>query len=100
MGDPKVRVLLSTYDSSGRKERDEGVPKGRFGRICHAAGSVGHRSAAEHGHPGGVAMIEPYVLGLEEIDKSQVAVVCGKGAHLGELSRIKGIRVPAGFCVT
>jgi len=27
-------------------------------------------------------------------------VVGGKGAHLGELSRIEGIRVPAGFCVT
>src|SRR6185295_7608779 len=24
----------------------------------------------------------------------------GKGAHLGGLSRIEGIRVPAGFCVT
>src|SRR5205807_3131816 len=41
-----------------------------------------------------------YVLGLEEIDQTQVAVVGGKGAHLGELSRIQGIRVPAGFCVT
>ena len=45
-------------------------------------------------------MIERYVLGLEEIDKAQVALVGGKGAHLGELSRIEGIRVPAGFCVT
>jgi rifampicin phosphotransferase len=27
-------------------------------------------------------------------------VVGGKGAHLGELSRIEGVRVPAGFCVT
>ena len=41
-----------------------------------------------------------YVLGLEEIDKTQVAVVGGKGAQLGELSRIEGIHVPAGFCVT
>ena len=41
-----------------------------------------------------------YVLGLQEIDQTQVAVVGGKGAHLGELSRIEGIRVPAGFCVT
>ena len=41
-----------------------------------------------------------YVLDLEEIDQSQVAVVGGKGAHLGQLSRIDGIRVPAGFCVT
>src|ERR671930_157309 len=41
-----------------------------------------------------------YVLGFQEIDQTQVAVVGGKGAHLGGLSRIEGIRVPAGFCVT
>jgi pyruvate,water dikinase len=41
-----------------------------------------------------------YVLGFQEIDRTLVAVVGGKGAHLGELSRIEGIRVPAGFCVT
>src|SRR5580658_9550421 len=41
-----------------------------------------------------------YVLGFQEVDRTQVALVGGKGAHLGELSRIEGIRVPAGFCVT
>ena len=41
-----------------------------------------------------------YVLGFGEIDQAQVAVVGGKGAQLGELSRIEGIRVPPGFCVT
>ena len=41
-----------------------------------------------------------YVLGFQEIVQEQVAVVGGKGAHLGELSRIEGIRMPAGFCVT
>jgi phosphoenolpyruvate synthase/pyruvate phosphate dikinase len=41
-----------------------------------------------------------YVLGFQEIDQTQVAVVGGKGAHLGELSRIEALRVPAGFCVT
>src|SRR5437588_535517 len=41
-----------------------------------------------------------YVLSFQEIDQTQVAIVGGKGAHLGELSRIEGIRVPAGFCVT
>src|SRR4051812_39877430 len=41
-----------------------------------------------------------YVLGFPEIDRTQVAVVGGKGAHLGELARIDGIRVPPGFCVT
>ena len=44
--------------------------------------------------------MDSYVLGLEEIDQTQVAVVGRKGAHLGELSRIEGLRVPAGFCVT
>ncbi|MEV4067462.1 rifamycin-inactivating phosphotransferase [Nonomuraea dietziae] len=39
-------------------------------------------------------------MGLQEVDETQVAVVGGKGAHLGALSRIEGIRVPAGFCVT
>ncbi|MFG2132302.1 rifamycin-inactivating phosphotransferase [Streptomyces sp. NPDC048751] len=45
-------------------------------------------------------MSEQYVLNLQEIDETQVAVVGGKGAHLGELSRIDGVRVPGGFCVT
>lgn len=45
-------------------------------------------------------MTEPYVLDLQEVDETQVAVVGGKGAHLGALSRIAGIRVPGGFCVT
>jgi pyruvate,water dikinase len=41
-----------------------------------------------------------YVLGFEEIDQTQAALVGGKGANLGELSRIDGIHVPPGFCVT
>ncbi len=41
-----------------------------------------------------------YMLSFQEIDRSQIAVVGGKGAHLGELSRIEGIHVPDGFCVT
>ncbi|HMM22465.1 MAG TPA: phosphoenolpyruvate synthase [Selenomonadales bacterium] len=41
-----------------------------------------------------------YVLGFPEIDKTKLLVVGGKGANLGELSRIEGIRVPEGFCVT
>lgn len=45
-------------------------------------------------------MIEQYVRDLQEVDETQVAVVGGKGAHLGGLSRIEGIHVPAGFCVT
>ncbi|MGQ4386743.1 rifamycin-inactivating phosphotransferase [Streptomyces sp. SAS_270] len=45
-------------------------------------------------------MSEPYVVGLQDVDQTQLAVVGGKGAHLGGLSRIDGVRVPAGFCVT
>ena len=41
-----------------------------------------------------------YLLDLEEIDRTCVAVAGGKGAHLGELSHVEGIRVPAGLCVT
>jgi phosphoenolpyruvate synthase/pyruvate phosphate dikinase len=44
--------------------------------------------------------MDGYVLDFQEIDRTQVAVVGGKGAHLGELSRIQGIHVPPGFCVT
>jgi phosphoenolpyruvate synthase/pyruvate phosphate dikinase len=54
------------------------------------------------GDPTGIDAFGPacYVLGFREIDKTPVAVVGGKGAQLGELSRIAGIRVPPGFCVT
>lgn len=45
-------------------------------------------------------MTERYVFGLQEVDETRVALVGGKGAHLGGLSRIDGISVPAGFCVT
>ncbi|MET8833645.1 rifamycin-inactivating phosphotransferase [Micromonospora sp. NPDC004540] len=45
-------------------------------------------------------MIGQYVLDLQDVDETQLAIVGGKGAHLGGLSRIDGIRVPAGFCVT
>lgn len=40
------------------------------------------------------------VLGIQEIDKTQLLLVGGKGLNLGELSRIEGIQVPEGFCVT
>ncbi len=50
----------------------------------------------------GISTLLPdcYVVGFQAIDATQVAVVGGKGAHLGELSQIDGIRVPPGFCVT
>lgn len=41
-----------------------------------------------------------YVLGLQEIDKTKRTVVGGKGANLGELTKIAGVRVPDGFCLS
>src|SRR5207244_7872377 len=41
-----------------------------------------------------------YVLGFQDIDKTKLMVVGGKGANLGELSKIEGIRVPDGFCLS
>jgi phosphoenolpyruvate synthase/pyruvate phosphate dikinase len=41
-----------------------------------------------------------YVLGFQDIDKTKPTVVGGKGANLGELSKIEGIRVPDGFCIS
>src|SRR4029078_6868276 len=41
-----------------------------------------------------------YILSFQEIDRSKFMSVGGKGANLGELSGIKEIQVPEGFCVT
>jgi len=41
-----------------------------------------------------------FVLCFQEIDKTKVTVVGGKGANLGELTRIEGIHVPNGFCIS
>jgi phosphoenolpyruvate synthase/pyruvate phosphate dikinase len=65
-------------------------------------GTKEHAAVVVGGGPQAIDTLQPdcYVLGLRDIDETQVAVVGGKGAHLGELSRIEGIRVPPGFCVT
>lgn len=41
-----------------------------------------------------------FVLDFQEIEKTQLFLVGGKGLNLGELSNIQGIQVPEGFCVT
>src|SRR6188508_1567872 len=41
-----------------------------------------------------------FVYSLQDIDKTKLNRVGGKGANLGELSRIEGIRVPDGFCIS
>jgi len=40
------------------------------------------------------------MLGFQDIDKTSPELVGGKGANLGELSRIEGIQVPDGFCIS
>ncbi|TCN25216.1 phosphoenolpyruvate synthase [Mesobacillus foraminis] len=40
------------------------------------------------------------VLGFQEMNKTQLSLVGGKGLNLGELSKIEGIQVPEGFCMT
>ncbi|HWQ72984.1 MAG TPA: phosphoenolpyruvate synthase [Desulfitobacteriaceae bacterium] len=44
--------------------------------------------------------MSPFVLGFQDIDKTKLMAVGGKGANLGELARIEGIRVPDGFCIS
>ncbi|MFK7691693.1 phosphoenolpyruvate synthase [Paenibacillus sp. HJGM_3] len=40
------------------------------------------------------------VLDFQEMEKTQLWLVGGKGLNLGELSKMEGIQVPEGFCVT
>src|SRR5262245_36525311 len=40
------------------------------------------------------------VLGFQDIDKTKLMVAGGKGANLGELSKLEGICVPDGFCIS
>ncbi|MGF9696276.1 phosphoenolpyruvate synthase [Paenibacillus sp. MABNR03] len=40
------------------------------------------------------------VLSFQEIEKTQLGLVGGKGLNLGKLSKLEGIEVPEGFCVT
>jgi rifampicin phosphotransferase len=65
-------------------------------------GTEQHAAVVAGGDPKDIDTFQAdrYVLRFDEIDETQVVVVGGKGAHLGELARIEGIRVPPGFCVT
>ncbi len=51
------------------------------------------------GRKGGRTMAR-FVLDFADIDKDSLALAGGKGANLGELCRIPGVAVPAGFAVT
>jgi rifampicin phosphotransferase len=81
-----MRTLRSTHDSSGDVETEVVVS--------------GVTSTRESARRRGSEHMGRYVLDFQDIDQTQVAVVGGKGAHLGELSGIEGIGVPAGFCLT
>ncbi|MBO1001130.1 phosphoenolpyruvate synthase [Pseudogracilibacillus auburnensis] len=41
-----------------------------------------------------------FVLDFQEMEKTQLSLVGGKGLRLGELTKIHDIQVPKGFCVT
>ncbi|MFH4268318.1 PEP/pyruvate-binding domain-containing protein, partial [Acinetobacter baumannii] len=41
-----------------------------------------------------------FVLDFQEIEKTQLSLVGGKGLNLGALSNMQEIQVPEGFCVT
>jgi rifampicin phosphotransferase len=58
----------------------------------------GHNGNAESVE-GAIAAVG-YVRDLREVDRTHIALVGGKGAHLGELSRIEDIHVPIGYGVT
>src|SRR5215217_9073393 len=76
--------------------RGEGAPRRSPCDRVRGRGRATSRRRRRHGRE----QMGCYVLGFQEIDQTLVAVVGGKGVHLGELSRIEGVRVPAGFCVT
>ncbi|MCO1660813.1 rifamycin-inactivating phosphotransferase [Pseudonocardia humida] len=44
--------------------------------------------------------MNPYVLDFEQADGTRPELVGGKGANLAELSRLRDLGVPTGFCVT
>lgn len=44
--------------------------------------------------------MQSLVLGLKDMDNAPLLLVGGKGLNLGKLSRMEGIHVPEGFCVT
>src|SRR4051794_16022611 len=89
---PLARAAATSTTSGARRRKRRSAGVRRSDERSDAMGTDGHPAV-------GVG-VDRYALDLHEIDRTQVAVVGGKGAHLGELSRIAGIRVPPGFCVT
>ena len=46
------------------------------------------------------ATMNKYILKFNEIDKSMLMDVGGKGVNLGELKKMDNINIPDGFCIT
>lgn len=44
--------------------------------------------------------MKSYVLSLDELDSTMLAIAGSKAANLGELAGIQGINVPPGFCIS
>ncbi len=61
---------------------------------CKANAAVGNRNVE------GRKPTNHYVLGFEDIDKTKIMLVGGKGSTLGELSKVEGILVPDGCCIS
>ncbi len=81
--------------NAGRYDgQDDGQNAGRYDGQDDGQ-NAGRYDGQDAGENGG-----RYVLDLREIDESQAGRTGGKAAHLGALSRIEGVRVPAGFVVT
>jgi rifampicin phosphotransferase len=47
-----------------------------------------------------IISMNSFVLSFQDIDKTKFNLVGGKGVNLGELTRIEGIHVPDGFCIS
>lgn len=52
------------------------------------------------GREKGGKRMSSFVLSFQDIDKTHLMLVGSKGAKLGELSKLEGIHVPDGFCVS
>src|SRR5438876_3662790 len=72
-----------------------GSPRFAFPCMAQAVSKIIKEGIAKGGKN-----MSSYVLGFQDIDKTKLLVVGGKGANLGELSKIEGIRVPDGFCIS
>ncbi|XXX78393.1 rifamycin-inactivating phosphotransferase [Sorangium sp. So ce134] len=93
-------AMLTGRDGPGRARRFERRGGSRYSGALRRRGRDDPSKPTSCRRPDGGERMRTYVLGLQEVDRTKAKVVGGKAANLGELCRIEGIRVPAGFCVT